>query len=158
MRQLTGKIITVFIIIFLADLFINGCGEDNSIEPNPPAQINIIVKSAEDSSIIQGANVVLYNANTGESVSRNFSGSDGIATFESNSGGNFYTKLSAQGFKEIPQGNISPVPFSISSGQIFSQTYFLDVLQGTFGKIEGTVSPEMPGFLITAKSPGSSMD
>jgi hypothetical protein len=158
MRQLTRKIITVFIIIFIANLFINGCGEDNNIEPEPPAQIHIIVKSAEDSSIIQGANVVLYNANTGESVSRNFSGSDGIATFESTSGGNYYIKLSAQGFKEVPQGNISPVPFSISSGRVFSQTYFMDALQGTFGKIEGTVSPEMPGFLITAKSPGSSMD
>ncbi|MCH7516708.1 MAG: ribonuclease III [Bacteroidetes bacterium] len=67
--------------------------------------MQVIVKSSADSSVIAGANVVLYNANTGESVSRTFSGNDGIAKFDNISAGNFYSRISAQGFNEVPQGD-----------------------------------------------------
>ncbi len=66
----------------------------------------------------------------------------------------YYVRISAQGFNEVPQGSVSPVPFSVSSGQTFSQTYYMNVLQGTFGKIDGTVNPNLAGFLIVAKSSG----
>ena len=130
-----------------------GCSEDNPVEPTT-TNVVIIVSSKTDSSFIANANVVLYNANNGESVSRVFSGSDGRATFEALSPGNYYVRISAQGFKEIPQGSVSPVPFSVSSGQTFSQTYYMDKLQGTFGKIDGTVNPNISGFLIVATSSG----
>jgi hypothetical protein len=68
------------------------------------------------------------------------------------SSGNFYVRISSQGFKEVPEGSISPVPFSVSSGQTFSQIYYTDALLGTFGKIDGTVTPKLSGFLIVAKS------
>ncbi len=130
------------------------CTEDNPVEPVPQTNVEIIVRSANDSSSIANANVVLYNANSGESVSRVFSGSNGTAKFEDLSPGNYYVRISAQGFNEVPQGSVSPVPFSVSSGQTFSQKYYMNVLQGTFGKIEGTVSPNLAGFLIVAKSSG----
>ncbi len=130
------------------------CTEDNPVEPVPQTNVEIIVRSVNDSSNIANANVVLYNANSGESVSRVFSGSNGTAKFEDLSAGNYYVRISAQGFNEVPQGSVSPVPFSVSSGQTFSQKYYMNVLQGTFGKIEGTVNPNLAGFLIVAKSSG----
>jgi hypothetical protein len=129
------------------------CSE-NSTEPPPPTVIQIIVKSVVDSSVIVGANVVLYNANSGESISRTFSGNDGVAKFENAFAGNFYVRISAQGFKEIPEGSVSPVPFAVSTGKTFSQSYYMSELQGTFGKIDGTVNPNLAGFLIVATSSG----
>ena len=140
--------------IGLVILFITGCSDDNSVEPPPPTEIQIIVKSATDSSAVAGANVVLYNANTGEALSRTFSGVDGVAIFGNSSAGNYYLRISAQGFKEVPEGSVSPVPFSISTGQTFSQAYYMDAMQGTFGKIDGTVNPNLSGFLIVATSAG----
>lgn len=130
------------------------CTEDNTVEPVPQTNVEIVVRSVNDSSSIANANVVLYNANNGESVSRVFSGGNGTAKFENLSSGNYYVRISAQGFNEVPQGSVSPIPFSVSSGQTFSQTYYMNVLQGTFGKIDGTVNPNLAGFLIVAKSSG----
>jgi len=141
------------VIILLALIFYK-CSDDNSTEPPPPTTIKIIVKSATDSAAIAGANVVLYNANTGESVSRDFSGSDGIVTFQASFAGNYYVRISSQGYEEVPQGSVSPIPFSVSSGKTISQTYYMSVLPGTFGKIDGTVNPQLSGFLIVAKSSG----
>jgi hypothetical protein len=141
-------------LMILLSLISYRCSDDNSTEPPPPTTIRIVVKSSADSTAISGANVVLYNANTGESVSREFSQSDGIATFQASLSGNYYVRISAQGFKELPEGSVSPVPFSVSSGQTISQTYYMNVLPGTFGKIDGTVNPHLPGFLIVATSSG----
>ena len=150
-----NKLVKYIIVCSLASIIVFiSCSEDNPVEPVPSTNVEIIVRSANDSSVIAGANVVLYNANTGESVSRTFSGNDGIAKFDNISAGNFYARISVQGFNEVPQGSVSPVPFSVSSGQTFSQTYYMDKLQGTFGKIEGTVTPNLSGFLIVATSAG----
>jgi hypothetical protein len=148
------KLNTLFALVILLSMISFQCSDDNSTEPPPPTTIRVVVKSAADSAAISGANVVLYNANTGESVSREFSQSDGIATFQASFSGNYYVRISAQNFKELPEGSVSPVPFSVSSGQTFSQTYYMNVLPGTFGKIDGTVNPQLSGFLIVATSSG----
>ena len=150
MQRIIFKIIST--IMFSTTVLLHNCSEQKSTGPDAPAIINIIVKSSNDSLSVSGANVVLYNANNGEAVSRTFSGSNGVAKFETMFTGNFYVRISAQGFKEVPEGSVSSVPFSVSSGQTFSQTYYMDVLQGTFGKIDGTVTPKLAGFLIVAKS------
>jgi len=154
MRSNNFKIKALLLSLILSSMLFYQCNEDSSVEPDPPTAIQVIVKSSADSSVIAGANVVLYNANTGESVSRTFSGNDGIAKLDNISAGNFYSRISAQGFNEVPRGSVSPVPFSVPSGQTFSQTYYMDELQGTFGKIEGTVIPNLSGFLIVATSSG----
>lgn len=148
------KYLISVISVFFAFFLITGCSDDNSTEPTPPTIIKIVVKSSADSSTIIGANVVLYDANTGESVSRAFSESDGVATFQASFSGNYYVRISAQGFKEVPEGSVSPVPFSVSSGQTTSRTYYMNVFPGTFGKIDGTVNPQLSGFLIVARSSG----
>jgi hypothetical protein len=149
--------ILLFLIISMSLIFTN-CGEDNITEPPPPVLTKIVVNSAVDSSVIVGANIVLYNANTGESVSREFSGNDGIAKFESLPSGTYYVKIAADGFMATPPKQANPIPFTISSNENFSQTYYLDKLQGTFGKIDGNINPNISGFLIVADSPNSDME
>jgi hypothetical protein len=150
------KYIILYCLIFIIGFIIYT--ENNPVEPVPPTNVEIIVRSVNDSSSIANANVVLYNANTGESVLRVFSGSNGVAKFENLSSGNYYVRISAQGFKETPPGSVSPVPFSVSSGQTHTQIYYLDILQGTFGKIDGKVNPNLPDFLIVASSTTSSSE
>jgi hypothetical protein len=154
MMQYKKRIKMILSFITISTLIFNGCSEDSSTEPPPPTVIQIIVKSADDSSTVSGANVVLYKANTGEAVSRVFSGSDGVAKFDNAASGNYYAKIAALGFMEIPQGSVSPVPFSVATSQTYTQTYFMNVLQGTFGKIDGTIIPNLPGFLVVATSSG----
>lgn len=144
----------VFPLIIISFVLFYKCSDDNSTEPPPSTKIQITVKSSVDSSVVAGANVVLYNANNGESISRTFSGNDGVSKFENVSAGNFYLRISAQGFKEIPEGSVSPVPFSVSTGTTFTQSYYMSNLPGTFGKIDGTVNPNLAGFLIVATPSG----
>ena len=51
-----------------------------------------------------------------------------------------------------PPKQVNPIPFTITSNKEFSQTYYLEKLQGTFGKIDGNISPSHSGFLIVANS------
>jgi hypothetical protein len=158
MLKLFKTSIAIVLSLVTFNFFITACGEDNNIEPIQPTIVQIVLKSSADSSVVSNANVVLYNANTGESVSRTNSSSDGVAKFEDVSAGNFYVRISAQGYKEVPLGKVSPVPFSVFTGQTFSQTYYLDELQGTFGKIEGKVIPSLGGFLVVAASTGQNTE
>ena len=148
------KYLLISLVIILISSLLYQCGDNNTVEPESPAVIQIVVKSAADSSVISGANVVLYNANSGESISRIFSGNDGVAGFESSMGGNFYVRISAQDFREVPEGSISPVPFTASTNQTITRTYYMNELFGTFGKIDGKVSPNLPGFLVVATLTG----
>jgi len=145
---------TIIPLILLSTLFFYKCSEDSSTEPPPPTVIKITVKSAGDSTAVSGANVVLYNANSGEAISRTLTGTDGVAQFNNAYAGNFYVRIAAQGFVEIPQGSVSPVPFSVATSQTYTQTYFMNELQGTFGKIDGTVTPNLAGFLVVTTSSG----
>jgi hypothetical protein len=153
LNKLCDNRVIVLLIVSLS-LITYRCSDDGGTEPTPPTVIRIVVKSAADSSVISGANVVLYNANSGESISREFSASDGIAAFEASLGGNYYVRIAAQGFKELPEGSVSPVPFSASSGETTTQTYYMSVLTGTFGKIDGNINPLLSGFLVVATSSG----
>jgi len=131
------------------------CSKDSSVTSVQPAAVHIIVKSYIDSSAVAGANVVLYNANSGEAKLRASSGTDGVVKFDNLSAGTFYVRIASQGFKELPAGNISPIPFSVTEGQTYSQSYFLDTLQGIFGMIDGKVTPNQSGFLVVASSTNS---
>lgn len=148
--RITKVVLNLLIIVSIITYF--NCSSDKSVEPPPPTTIDVMVKSAIDSSSVSGANVVLYNANSGESLLRVTSGTDGSAKFEGITEGSFYIKIAAQGFKELPLGNVAPVPFSVSSGQTYSQSFYMDTLKGIYGKIDGTVEPAQSGFLIVSAS------
>ncbi len=140
------------LLLFILIIAFWGCGDDDPVSPPPTGTISISVKSDIDTSAISSANVVLFDANSGASLTRAFTAADGVLTFSEVTPGNYYVKISAQGYKESPQGNVSPVPFSVTGGATTSRTYYLDPLTGTFGKIDGTVNPVMSDVLIAAQS------
>ncbi len=144
-----------FLITVLALTYIN-CG-DKGVATPPPTAVKVQVKSAIDSSLVSGANVVLYNANSGEAVMRAESGTDGMTEFNNLTEDSYYVRIAAQGYKELPIGNVSPVPFSVSKYNIYQQTYYLDTLQGTFGTIDGYINPAQAGFLVVASSLNSEL-
>lgn len=145
------SLLIIFLVIPTIFTFFS-CSKDKGVEPVQPAAVKIIVKSGVDSAVVPNANVVLYKANSGEAISRISSGSDGIAAFNNLTAGSFYVRIAAQGFYELPQGSVSPIPFSASAGQTYSQTYYLDTLQGILGMIDGNITPKQSGFLIVASS------
>ncbi|MEN8193479.1 MAG: carboxypeptidase-like regulatory domain-containing protein [Bacteroidota bacterium] len=153
--QISARLsIVIFLLISMSLIFTN-CGDDDVTEPPPPTYTKIVVKSSTDSTVIVGANVVLYNADNGESITRELSGDDGIAEFENLASGTYYAEISANGFMQIPPKQVNPIPFSVSSTENFKQTYYLAKLEGTFGKIDGNIEPNMAGFLVIAHSAGS---
>lgn len=154
MRNKFSEHKVILLVVISLTLIFYKCGDDNATEPTPPAVIKIVVKSAADSSVIAGANVILYNANSGEAISREFSAADGVAEFQESIGGNYYVRIAAQGFKELPEGSVSPVPFSATSGNTTTQTFYMNILQGTFGKIDGNINPQLSGFLVVATESG----
>ena len=105
------------------------CG-DKGVATPPPTGVKVIVKSAVDTSLVNGANVVLYNANSGEALTRAESGADGSAEFTNLTAGSYYVRIAAQGYKESPIGNVSPIPFSVIKYEVAQQTFYLDTLQG----------------------------
>ena len=145
------KLFAGYLLISVLMLTYFNCG-DKGVATPPPTGVKIMVKSSIDTSLVNGANVVLYNANSGEALMRAESGSDGIAEFTNLTEGSYYVRIAAQGYKELPIGNVSPVPFPILKYEVSQQTFYMDTLQGTFGTIDGYVDPAQAGFLVVASS------
>ena len=145
------KLFAGYLLISVLMLTYFNCG-DKGVATPPPTGVKIMVKSSIDTSLVNGANVVLYNANSGEALMRAESGSDGIAEFTNLTDGSYYVRIAAQGYKELPIGNVSPVPFQILKYEVSQQTFYMDTLQGTFGTIDGYVDPAQAGFLVVASS------
>ncbi len=141
-----GSLLTA--ILLLTSL---NCG-DKGVATPPPTAVKVLVKSAIDTSRVSGANVVLYEANSGEAIMRAESGTDGTVLFDNLTAGGYYVRIAAQGYKELPIGSVSPVPFQVSKYNTTQQTFFLDTLQGIFGMIDGQVDPAQAGYLIVASS------
>lgn len=143
-----------FLSFFLGLLIFNGCSnkDNNPVQPEDQNQTNLSVKtsSSSDSSIIQSANVILFNADNGEAVLRVFSDKEGIASFSDIQEGNYYVKISAQGFNAIPEQNLTPIPFSVLKGQSQTVNYYLSPYPGNWGEIDGTLNPGMDGVLLSA--------
>lgn len=142
---------TGYILVFIILVTGLNCG-DKGVATPPPTGVRVMVKSLIDTSLVSGANVVVYNANSGEALMRAESGADGSVEFNNLTAGSYYVRIAAQGYKELPIGNVSPVPFSVSKYEIYQQTFYMDTLQGTFGTIKGYVEPAQAGFLVVAAS------
>lgn len=146
------KIIFNGLLCFAAIFTSVNCDSSNSTAAPPPTGVRIIVKSSTDNSPVSSANIVLYNANSGEAVRRAASDTEGKAEFMDLTEGSFYVRIASQGFKELPLANVSPVPFQITKYRVGEQTYYMDTLQGVFGKIDGTLNPAQQGLLVVAGS------
>ena len=146
-RAFILKIILMMSVI----LFFSACSDDGS-GPSKNDDFILRVLSAADSSIIKNANVVLYNADNNEAITRDATNSDGECAFDIEPG-NYYVKISAQGFKPSPPQNSSPVPFSVSGKEDVVRTLYLNVLEDLLpGQISGYINPIITNVLIIASS------
>ena len=139
------------LFLFGLFIFIIGCSKnDNPVQQANQTNLSIKTLSSSDSSIIPSANIILCNANNGEAVSRAFSDPQGIASFPDIQSGNYFVKISAQGFDQIPVQNLTPIPFSVLQDKSQTIDYYLNPYPGNWGKIDGTLNPAIPGVLISA--------
>ena len=102
-----------------------------------PARFQFLVKSVADSSAVQGASVILYNAINDSAVSRFTTGTDGGCDSALDSG-SYYPRITAQGHKPMPMEFQAPAPFIARAGDTVKKTYYLDTLAAAGpGKIMG---------------------
>jgi hypothetical protein len=137
--------------------FVTGCSDDNgAAAPSPPPDpgtVKVTVRSSADSSLVGNSNVVLYQAETNETVSRGFTDQNGTVSFAVDAG-NYSLNISTQGFDPVPIENTTPIPFPVTWEQTVQQDIFLNVLEnaGGTGYVMGFVDPAISNFLILAKS------
>jgi hypothetical protein len=143
------KSIISLIIIFIACSVIS-CSNDDDPLVSQISHINVVVKTSSDSTVVPGANVILYDASNGNPLRRGSSGNDGTAIFENLNPGTFFVKISAQNFNNLPPENIASVPFTTTAGQRLNIIYYLTAHPGQSGRISGFVSPVLPGVLVKA--------
>ena len=105
----------IFFSVSLVIAMFFGCSKEKPSGPSP--QFPIIsgtVRDASDSSAIEGANVMLYDANANEPVNRMFTGAKGRYGFEVEDG-NYYLKVEALGYYPTPPKDGAPIPFQALS-------------------------------------------
>ena len=104
----------VILPITVALGLIIGCSDDNVTSPtNQTGTLRVLLTDASDNSSISEANVVLYNANNNEAVTRLSTDDNGVCSFETEQG-NYFVKITAQGFNPSPPKNITPIPFAVA--------------------------------------------
>lgn len=155
------RLLTVVRVMLPAALFLSGwgCGSDpTEPAPRPPTILEVTVRSAADSSLLQNSNVVLYEAETREAVLRDMTDANGTVYFRCEQG-DYYVSVSAQGFDAVPAEHISPVPFFVTAEDTTVKQVLLDPLElsGSMGYVPGVVDPALNNFLILAE-PGSSSE
>jgi type 1 fimbria pilin len=141
------------IAIFSSLILFIGCSEDSApVEPEKTTgTLKTVILSAMNSSGIANANVVLYNADNNEAILRKSSDSNGGCSFECDPG-NYFVRISAQGYQPSPPENNAPIPFSIDKGETLSRDYHLVALDSPQpGQISGYVNPVINNVLIVAE-------
>ena len=155
MKSIIESCIKIILLGLLLLICFIGCSKKSEVvAPPEPTIIEIVILAKTDSSAISNANVILYNADNNEAITRLSSDDNGICKLEEASAGNYFVNITAQGFNPVPVGNISPIPFAIVEEQTTNRIYYLDVHpnSGTTGQINGYVEPVVNGILIIAES------
>ena len=143
---------SIFTIILSLVIYV-GCSDDsNPAEPEKTTgTLKTVILSAANSSGIVSANVVLYNADNNEAILRKSSNSSGECSFECDPG-NYFVRISAQGFNSSPPENNTPIPFAVDKGENITREFFLNPLDVSQpGNISGSVNPVVNNVLIIAE-------
>jgi hypothetical protein len=113
--------------------------------------LKTVILNATNSSRIANANVVLYNADNNEAILRKSSGINGECSFEIDPG-NYFVRITAQGYQPSPPENNAPVPFAVDKGETISRDFFLEPLDVSLpGQIDGYVNPVINNVLVIAE-------
>lgn len=157
MKKIFGYLMILAIMTTMA-VYVAGCGSDDEdpVTPPPPPDptiLEVVVRSAADSSLVEHSNVVLYQAENNEAVLRGMTDADGMVRFDVEVG-NYFLNISAQGYNSIPPENIAPIPFFVAAEDTTVQGILLNVLEntGSAGYVQGFVVPAVNNFLILAES------
>ena len=146
------------IVIALLTAMYFGCSDDDKspTKPKPDTILKVTVMDKTDSSVVANSNVVVYEAATGQSVTRDLTDAEGECYFKLDQG-DYYLQVSAQGYDPSPAPNVTPVPFFVSYQDTTIQSRYLFATddQSTPGYIEGKVDPVINNVLITAENTAS---
>jgi uncharacterized membrane protein len=143
---------SIFTILLSLVIYV-GCSDDsNPVEPEKTTgTLKTIILSATNSSGIANANVVLYNADNNEAILRKSSASNGECSFECDPG-NYFVRISAQGYNSSPPENNTPIPFAIDKGENLTREFNLNPLDVSQpGQISGYVNPVVNNILVIAE-------
>ncbi len=143
---------SIFTIILSLVIYV-GCSDDsNPAEPEKTTgTLKTVIMNATNSSGIASANVVLYNADNNEALLRKSSNGSGECSFECDPG-NYFVRISAQGYNSSPPENNTPIPFAVDKGENITREFFLNPLDVSLpGKISGSVNPVVNNVLIIAE-------
>ncbi|HQO09534.1 MAG TPA: carboxypeptidase-like regulatory domain-containing protein [Clostridiales bacterium] len=142
------------LMLVLTAVFYFGCSDDDSPSKPKPTYLTVHVygKTPTDTTAIFNSNVVVYNAETNQSVARELTDLNGECTFEIASG-NYYLEVTAQEYDPSPAPNVTPVPFFVTAHINNVQNRYLNenVIPNS-GYIEGTVSPVVNNVLVIAEN------
>ena len=139
-------------------IYVAGCGsdDDDPVTPPPPPDptvLEVVVRSAADSSLVEHSNVVLYQAENNEAVLRGMTDAHGMVRFDVDVG-NYFLNISAQGYNSVPPENIAPIPFFVAAEDTTVEGILLNAMEngGSAGYVQGFVVPAVNNFLILAES------
>ncbi len=135
------------IFVALLGAALAGCsGDDSSSTPAPTTGTltGTVIEAGIDPALpavkIAGASVAIFNAKTNAPVATVTTGSDG--KYKKTLGaGNYYVKVSKQGYDSVPPTTLEPVPFAIKVGK--TTTNNIEMFPATMtdtGWISGKVS------------------
>ena len=152
------KLLQVLLTVLIGALLFNtiSCSDDEGATAPPPSPeetiLTIVVKSSLDSSLIENSNVVVYEAENGQAITRNMTDTNGECGFELDQG-NYYLGITAQNYDPSPAPNTTPVPFFVMEEDTTTQTIYLNENPiADSGQIQGYVDPATNNFLILAGS------
>jgi hypothetical protein len=145
--------ISLTFIIVVGVILYSGCSDDsNPVEPEKTTgTLKTKVLSATNSSGIANANVVLYNADNNEAILRKSTNNNGECSFEIDPG-NFFVRISAQGYNTSPPASNTPIPFAVEKGETITREFNLNPLDVSQpGQISGYVNPVINNVLVIAE-------
>lgn len=148
----------IFLSIPLAIVLITGCSDDKPSGPDSLFPIIYgMVRDAADSSAIEGANVMLYDADANEPVNRMFTNDKGRYGFDIEEG-NYYLKVEVLGYYPMPAKDGAPIPFQTIADDTTWQVVYLDqnpnarTLGGFSGTVKTVTDEGIPGVLVITSS------
>jgi hypothetical protein len=109
------KLILLPIFFFGIVIFLISCKDDDEVAP-VVGTLKGLITDASTTDALAEATITVFNANDNSPVSSILTGIDGNFTIELPEG-NYFIKVSKQGYISVPAPSLSAVPFSIVIGQ-----------------------------------------
>lgn len=136
-------------------IFAWSCSSDKEKdrEPEPPT-LNGVVLSAEDSSPVEGANVVVIDLNTNATVARQLTGINGEYSVELDEG-SYTVEIQASGYYDYPANAGGGMVVTLPSDSLWTITLIENPNLGPVGTIQGQIdinSGDVSGTLVVASN------